>query len=522
MFTNTAPAVRVGDAVRVNGSVSEFRPGGADGLTNLTTTEIVNPTVTVLSSGNALPAPVVIGAGGRVPPSQTISSGNCSNVEESACAFDAAADGIDFYESLEGMRVQINNALATGPTTSVGEISVIGDFGAHAGPRTARGCILITPDDFNPERVILDDAIVALPALNVGDAFPRVIGVMDYSFGNFKLEVTEYTPAVSGGLAPEVTAPQTADQLAIASFNVENLAPDNPPEKFASLARQVVANLRAPDIIALMEIQDNSGAANNGVVDADVTINTLLSAIQAAGGPAYASRSINPVDGQDGGEPGGNIRVVFLFNPARVAFVDRPGGTPSAATTVVNGVQGPELSFSPGRIDPANPAFAGSRKPLAGEFLFNGHRLIVIANHFNSKGGDQPLFGRFQPPAQPSQTQRTQQAEVVRGFVQSIFALDANANVVVLGDLNDFEFSPPLGVLTSAPLNDLVETLPLEQRYTYIFEGNSHVLDHILVSNSLIAVTEYDIVHVNAEFAVQASDHEPEVARLSLPPGQGF
>jgi uncharacterized protein len=210
----------------------------------------------------------------------------------------------------------------------------------------------------------------------------------------------------------------------------------------------------------------------------------------------------------------------------RVAFVDRPGGTSTAATTVIAGADGPELSFSPRRIDRTNVAFnadlgAGtfaSRKPLAGEFVFNRQRLFVIANHFNSKGGDQPLFGRFQPPALVTEAQRLLQAGVVGGFVQSILALDANAKVVVLGDLNDFEFSPPLGVLKAAGLHDLVELLPPEERCTYVFEGNSQVLDHILVSESLLHKVEYDIVHVNSEFAAQTSDHEPEVTRLHLPP----
>ncbi|MGL4603075.1 MAG: hypothetical protein ACRCU9_02925, partial [Iodobacter sp.] len=53
--------------------------------------------------------------------------------------------------------------------------------------------------------------------------------------------------------------------------------------------------------------------------------------------------------------------------------------------------------------------------------------------------------------------------------------------------------------------------------YTYVFEGNSQVLDHILVSPVLAGRAEYDVVHVNSEFADQASDHEPEVVRLTLP-----
>jgi hypothetical protein len=88
----------------------------------------------------------------------------------------------------------------------------------------------------------------------------------------------------------------------------------------------------------------------------------------------------------------------------------------------------------------------------------------------------------------------------------------------VLGDLNDFEFSASLGILKAAPLVDLVETLPPAERYTYVFDGNSQVLDHILVSNALAttAAPQYDVVHVNSEFAAQVSDHEPEVVRLSL------
>ena len=116
VFTSSAPAVTVGDDVRVNGRVSEFRAGGADGIANLTITEIVTPQVFVVSTGNPLPAPVIVGIGGRIPPSGVINSGNCGDVELMSCTFDPANDGIDFYESLEGMRVQLNNAIAIGPT----------------------------------------------------------------------------------------------------------------------------------------------------------------------------------------------------------------------------------------------------------------------------------------------------------------------------------------------------------------------------------------------------------------------
>jgi uncharacterized protein len=182
----------------------------------------------------------------------------------------------------------------------------------------------------------------------------------------------------------------------------------------------------------------------------------------------------------------------------------------------VRAPSGPQLTLSPGRIDPANPAFNTSRKPLAGEFRWRGKTYFVVGNHFNSKGGDDPLFGRIQPPLRSSEVQRHQQAEIVGGFVDKLLAADRNANVVVLGDLNDFDFSETLDILEGrGRLTNLMDTLPVFERYSYVFDGNSQVLDQVLVSRNIAATRpEYDSVHVNAEFFDQASDHDPQVARL--------
>jgi uncharacterized protein len=517
VFTSSAPTVNVGDAVRVSGNISEFRPGGVSS-TNLTTTEITSPSIAVLSSGNPLPAPVIIGTGGRVPPAMVIEDDATGDVETSG-VFDPAMDGIDFYESLEAMHIQVTDAVAVGPRNDFGEIPIVGDDGANAGVRTARGGVIIQPGDFNPERIHLDDQLASTPAVDVGDHFSApIVGVMDYSFGNFKLLLTSSPTAVSGGLAHETTANPDAHRLSAAAFNVENLDPNDPQSKFDELADLIVDNLKSPDVIAVEEIQDNNGPTNDTVVDASATYNKLIAAIQAAGGPTYDFRNINPVDDQDGGEPGGNIRVGFLFRTDRgLVFVDRPGATPTTANSVTGSGASTQLQYSPGRIDPTNPAFNASRKPLAGEFTFHGDKVFIIANHFNSKGGDQPLFGRFQPPTLTTEAQRLQQAQIVNNFVDSILAADPNANVIVLGDFNDFEFSAPLAALKGNELNDLIETLPQNERYTYVFEGNSQTLDHTLISDSTFnRPFAYDVVHVNSEFADQASDHEPQVARLCV------
>ncbi|MBL1203429.1 MAG: hypothetical protein FWK04_31260 [Nostoc sp. GBBB01] len=519
VFTSSAPTVAVGDSVLVTGTVTEFRPG--NNANNLTTTEIISPTVVKLSSGNALPSATILGNGGRTIPTQVINNDAVGgNVENPATLFDPAQDGIDFYESLEGMLVQVNNPVAVSPTNSFGEIWVLADNGANATGRTARGGIGISANDFNPERIQIDDTLFtsgSSPQVNVGATFGTITGVVDYNFSNYEVLPTSVS-VTSNTLTKEVTnLTATTNQLTIATFNVENLDPNDSASKFNNLANSIVNNLKSPDIISLEEIQDNNGPTNDSVVDASVTFQKLIDTIAAAGGPTYEYRQINPVDDTNGGEPGGNIRVGFLFNPNRVSFIDRPGGTSTSSTTVTNNSGVPVISNSPGLIDPTNSAFNSSRKPLVGEFIFNGETVYVIGNHFNSKGGDQPLYGPNQPPTLTSEVQRRQQATLVKNFVESILAINPNANVVVAGDLNDFEFSNPVSILESAGLTSLIETLPQNERYTYNFEGNAQTLDHILVSNNLLGKLDaYDVVHINSEFTEQDSDHDPSVARFNI------
>jgi uncharacterized protein len=529
VFTSSAPTVSVGDSILVNGTVTEFRPG--NNANNLTNTQITSPTIVKLSSGNALPTATILGDGGRTIPTSVIDNDTNGNIETGTTTFDPAQDGIDFYESLEGMLVQVNNPVAVSPTNSFGEIWVLADNGANATGRTARGGIAVSSNDFNPERIQIDDRLFtsgSSPKVNVGATLDTITGVVDYNFSNYEVLPTSVT-VTSNALTREVTnLNPTTDQLTVATFNVENLDPSDGATKFNNLANRIVNNLKSPDIISLEEIQDNNGATNDSVVDASLTYKTLIDAlakltegIAAAGGPTYQYRQIDPVDDTNGGEPGGNIRVGFLFNPDRVSFVDTPGGTSTSNTTVTNVEGVPSISASPGLIEPTNSAFTSSRKPLVGQFTFNGETVYVIGNHFNSKGGDQPLYGPNQPPTLSSEAQRQEQATLVKNFVESILAIDPNANVVVAGDLNDFEFSQPVTTLESAGLTSLIETLPENERYTYNFEGNAQTLDHILVSSNLLNKLDgYDVVHINSEFADQDSDHEPSLARFNLPANQ--
>jgi predicted extracellular nuclease len=536
VFTNATPAVQVGDAVSVNGTVTEFRAGGDPD--NLTITEITtsNAQVTELSTGNPVPAPTVLGVGGRMPPTVVIDDDNAGNVETGG-TFDPAGDAIDFYESLEGMLLQVNEGDVVNATRSFGEITLLPDDGSWAtGLRTPRGGILLGGyTDSNPERITVDDEILrdlaplprpakAMPDMNVGDHLTSaVVGPLDYSFSNYKIQAMETPTFASGGIVREVAAAPLRREVTVATFNVENLAGTDPQSKYDSLASLIVHNLLAPDIIGIEEVQDNDGVAGgtgSPVVDATTSWTRLVSAIQAAGGPLYQYRQIDPVDDEEGGAPGGNIRVGFLFRTdTGVRFIDRPGGSPTTETTIVGPPHTPELSASPGRIGTQSPAFDDTRKPLAGEFKIKNRRYFVIVNHFSSKGEDQPLFGPNQPPARLSEVARHGQAQVVNDFVDAILARDKNARIVVLGDINDFEFSETVDILEGDVLTTLAGTLPPNQRYSYVFEGNSQVLDQILASKRGVMKLkpQYDVVHVNAEFAdsIRASDHEPAVLQFT-------
>ena len=99
VFLNAAPAAQIGDLVSVNGTVGEFRAAGDPD--NLTITQISssNANVSIVSSGNQVPAATVLGIGGLIPPTETIDDDGAGNVETGG-TFEPAGDAIDFYESL--------------------------------------------------------------------------------------------------------------------------------------------------------------------------------------------------------------------------------------------------------------------------------------------------------------------------------------------------------------------------------------------------------------------------------------
>jgi uncharacterized protein len=492
VFTGSAPAVTVGQAVQVAGLVTEFRP--QNNANNLTITEITNATVTVTGAGSI--APTVLGAGGRAPPTSVID-------DDGATSFDPATDGLDFYESLEGMLVLVPDARAT-DLTDGGLTWVLADGGAGATGVNGRGGITISASDFNPERigVFVDTGVLPgfTPAYDMGDSLGNVTGVVSYFGGNYEVIATSIGNTGSGGSNTDEVSALVGDaiHLTIAAYNLENLDPTDPAQKFATLAGDIVGGLRSPDIIGVEEIQDADGAGGGSNLSGAATAQRLIDAIVAAGGPTYRYVEVAPTTpGGTGGEPGGNIRNGFLYNPERVTYI-------AGSAELIDG-----------------PAFANSRRPLVAQFDFRGETVTVIDVHSTSRGGSEQLFGAHQPPVNAGDAARIAQSEAIRAYVLQLQAADPDAHVAVMGDFNAFHFERALTLLEEGgSLVNLSALLPANERWSYVFEGNAQQLDHLLVSPGLAEGAQFDIVHLNAGVAgFRGTDHDPVLGRFEVNTG---
>lgn len=495
--------VKPGDVVVTDGQVDEYiGQGYSDKFkTDLATTELKAIRVEVKEFNKELPAAVVLGKNGTKIPDQIVDN-------DSFSIFDPAEDAIDFYESLEGMLVEIDDAVVTGPQ-KYGDVYVAVDNGSIK-PRTRAGTPILSADNVNPERLSVKAGRTFVT--KAGDVFAgKITGVIGYDYTNYRvIPVGELPMLQDGELKQQRTSLKPSfEEVTVATFNIENFSANKEQtsdEKVHRLATAILESLNTPDIIAVEEMQDNNGTINDGTTDASESAQRLIDEICAYQGPVYKYVDLAPENNQDGGEPGANIRVGFLYNPTRVKLVqsnDKKNLLPK----------------NPMKIGADNPLFDNTRKPLAAEFKFKDQNFVVVANHLNSKIGDVSPFGKIQPVVLGSEPKRIELAQEVNRFMQSIVAGKKDAVVVAAGDMNDFEFSKPLQALKGDIMTNMMETLPKEQRYTYIHDGNAQVLDHILVTKNAEPYTAIQPVHINAEFMDEhgrVSDHDPVLAQIDF------
>lgn len=537
VFTSSAVTRTLvpGDVVTVTGTVTEFRTSTRP--RDLPLTEL-GGAVTVVKTGTAsVPAPIVISD----RPDAVLSP-----------------DGIDSFEALEGMRVTISAPRVTGPTNSFGELWVVA--AGDASHLTPGGNILVRSlggddVDYNPERILVDDEARRPGGTGSGVRFnnPQVqavvgdvasgdiIGVLDYQFSNYRVQASHavadvLTGSVPSGPVANLRAPQPYEGR-IATFNVENLfdcvdAPgkeDDHPScsaadrtaleaKLGKLAAIFEQELGSPDIVIVEETENSlvlTGDAQGFVPG--TTIPALLPRL--AGNFDAVSFDASDVRG---------IEVGFIYNADRATLHD------AFLSTAV-------LPDTGGVFD--GSTFRAGREPLVGLFTLDGVDLILIGNHLKSKGGpqfagnpadepgDDPLYGDTQPAVRWTEILRHPQADYVRQLADQLRAANPGKALAIGGDLNDFAFAEPeegldtVARIRGADLTNVTDLLPEATRYTYVFEGNSQVLDHLLVDEGLAGrLTDQVVAHINADFpqsfganttlTVRASDHDPLVAYL--------
>lgn len=326
--------------------------------------------------------------------------------------------------------------------------------------------------------------------------------------------------------------------LRVAQWNLENygvIAPGDLTGQSKAHKRDRVANiiahdLKAPHIIALQEVADDSGALDDGTTTATTTMQELCRAITRAGGPTYRYVEIAPTTGSDGGMPGANIRNGYLYRPDRVALYDTGRTEGDAAISAT----GPAhlTGSNPAALAPADPVYSHARKPLVAEFIDrrSGEQYFITNAHLSSN----PYLythATDADKARPDHTRehaRLDQVQRIVDFHRTLGArIDADAGRIhhmVLGDLNTVphpvdapnETSPVLSQLKRAGLRAITDALP-ESAYSHRIAGETATIDHMFTSPELAErLGTLERLRVNdGEETHRLSDHNPTVATIN-------
>ncbi|KAG9053057.1 hypothetical protein FS842_008751 [Serendipita sp. 407] len=195
---------------------------------------------------------------------------------------------------------------------------------------------------------------------------------------------------------------------------------------------------------------------------------------------------------------------------------------PLAAAQIGDYLKNPDLVFNPGRIEPANEAWAATRKPLVAQFksIPSGEDIFAINVHMSSKGGSSSVHGNARPPVNGVVDKRIAQVKLLADFVGSILAINVNVSVIASGDFNEYGQTGAVFDSLRVHLEDIDEAagIPPTERYTYVFDMNSQQLDHAFISSKLQKGAEVEHLHVNnwVKYSARTSDHDPSVSRVKI------
>ncbi len=450
--------------------------------------------------------------------------------------FRLGPDYNELFERYEGMLVQIDglDAVVHGPTKRYdsGEVEIIA-LPTILQPVVEGGRILRESEtSTSPGEPWIGEDLLALsnlaganlPDVIVGDRIHSIDGqlltaIVDYNFGKYQLQLLpgQELMAEPVGLQPESAMEGGTGQFTVCSYNLHGFGtgteqhpqPDLYDQALQRHANVIANSLHGCTIVALQEI--------GGPEDATALADAL--------GSVYSLR-YSPVTVKG---PGSQSDEYPLTNSylLRIEHVRALG----AATMQGCSDRDYDVAVLPTEPCPQGQFPLFNRPPLVLDVAVQGewegdYELRLINNHWKSKSGDEEV----------NEIRRMLQAKHVADLSDEWLAGGENRRVIVLGDLNDYRNSAPISLLEHGAQHPLVNAwiyLPEADRYSYIFNGASQVLDHLLMSPNMLAdLAGYDVVHLNADFAkcetldagapqCQSSDHDILVAHFR-PAGAAF
>lgn len=528
--TGAAPTVAVGNELRVTGTVTEVFD--AETVAGLSVTQLTAPEITLVSASEPLPEAVLLPNFIRPVPTETIDPDG----------FDTfiTFDGLDFFESLEGMRVNLGDLLVVDPTAADGSLRAVLD-GAPSTGLTARSTLLHSESDLNPEalRLAADNGLLPGFELPRADAGARLTAtnasqsnwIASYRDGAYtflpldpvsvlvpSLNGQEVT-AIAGGPDAITVATLALDGIDVISEDVSRVDAaglafvddDLGDGRIAALGQQIAVNLGGPDIVALQEVLDDSGVeGSDGVTSAATTLAAIAAAIADAGGPTYSVIDTpDIVDGANPSYPGGNARSAILWNPDRVTL------DPASIRVVDTDI----LAFT--------DAFSETAPPLYAEFGFAGERIGILSADLTDKTGSAPRDGRLQDVAARQGDEavnagvgtRTDQARALTFETLDLTGRDPNLNLFLLGNFEALDGSEPLQqLLGNARLSDLTTLISPGDAYTNVGETGAVLTDRIFFAGPSMSPIA-DAVHVNSDRADRSdrpTSHDPLITAVTV------
>lgn len=550
VFTKDAPSAdaAIGSLISITGQVQEFRPRAANGAT-LPITEISmfadRDKIQILEKSVPLPKPVEI------------------------TAADFKDNSLTELEKYEGMRVIVPQLFVVAPTG--GRVNNIENttesngsfFGVVKGmDKPFRGAgydifsyVFLSKSekesfqkehpgiklfDGNPERLRIESlGLDGGTPIDVaaGTTLKDLTGVMHYSYNTYTiLTDAGARPAVAGYESTVVKLPAATDrQFAVAGMNLENFFDDvdDPGIKedivktdalkarMNKISLTVRDRMQMPDVIGVVEAENlavlkrlaekiNSDAVTAGKPD-----------------PKYAAFL-------EEGNDGRGIDNGFLVKTSRVKAVevkqygkDEKFASPGSSSDIY-------LNDRPPLLLRASVADPKTGEPFA---------FTVIVNHLKS------FLGYNDPKRQDAvRLKKRLQAEFLAKLVETRQKADPNERIILLGDFNAYQFSDgivdvvgtikgtpaakdavlnPSDDLVNPDLVNLVDLITEKQRYSYNFDGNGQVLDHMIVTANLVPyVSGFGFARVNADFPEsfrsdasrpeRYSDHDAAIGYYSL------